>query len=48
MIVQADNVWKKFGRFSALQGLSFSVPEGKMTAAMLTITAAPRSRSARR
>jgi ABC-2 type transport system ATP-binding protein len=28
MIVQADNVWKKFGRFGALQGLSFSVPEG--------------------
>jgi ABC-2 type transport system ATP-binding protein len=28
MIVQADTVWKKFGRFDALQGLSFSVPEG--------------------
>jgi ABC-2 type transport system ATP-binding protein len=28
MIVHADNVWKRFGRFTALKGLSFSVPEG--------------------
>ncbi len=28
MIVRADNLWKRFGRFDALQGLSFSVPEG--------------------
>jgi ABC-2 type transport system ATP-binding protein len=28
MIVQAEDVWKRFGRFNALQGLSFSVPEG--------------------
>ncbi|HZF27568.1 MAG TPA: ABC transporter ATP-binding protein [Gammaproteobacteria bacterium] len=28
MIVHADNVFKKFGRFDALRGLSFSVPEG--------------------
>lgn len=28
MIVQADNVWKRFGRFDALRGLSFGVPEG--------------------
>jgi ABC-2 type transport system ATP-binding protein len=28
MIVRADNLWKRFGRVSALQGLSFSVPEG--------------------
>ena len=28
MIIQTDNVWKKFGRFEALQGLSIAVPEG--------------------
>src|SRR6478736_6874545 len=28
MIVQADNVWRRFGRFDALRGLSFTVPEG--------------------
>ena len=28
MIVQTDNVWKKYGRFDALEGLSISVPEG--------------------
>src|SRR6478752_2887261 len=28
MIVQADNVWKRFGRFDALRGLTFGVPEG--------------------
>ena len=28
MIIQTDNVWKKYGRFDALQGLSISVPEG--------------------
>jgi ABC-2 type transport system ATP-binding protein len=27
-MVQAENLWKKFGRNDALQGLSFSVPEG--------------------
>lgn len=27
-MIQADNLWKKFGRHDALQGLSFSVPEG--------------------
>ncbi len=27
-MIQANNLWKKFGRFDALQGLSFSVPEG--------------------
>ncbi len=26
-MIQARNVWKKFGRFEALQGLSFTVPE---------------------
>lgn len=28
MIVQTDNLWKKFGRFGALQGLTLKVPEG--------------------
>ena len=28
MIVRADGIWKRFGQFAALQGLSFSVPEG--------------------
>ena len=32
MVVQADNVWKQFGRFDALQGISFSVPEGSIFA----------------
>src|SRR6202035_5202623 len=27
-VIRADNLWKKFGRHEALQGLSFSVPEG--------------------
>jgi len=27
-MIRADNLWKKFGRHDALQGLSFSVPEG--------------------
>lgn len=27
-MIRVDNVWKKFGRHEALQGLSFSVPEG--------------------
>ena len=28
MIIQTDNVWKKYGRFDALRGLSIAVPEG--------------------
>jgi ABC-2 type transport system ATP-binding protein len=28
MIIRTDNVWKKYGRFDALQGLSIAVPEG--------------------
>jgi len=28
VIIQTDNVWKKYGRFDALQGLSIAVPEG--------------------
>ena len=28
MIIETDNVWKKYGRFDALQGLSLAVPEG--------------------
>jgi ABC-2 type transport system ATP-binding protein len=28
MIIQTDDVWKKYGRFEALQGLSIAVPEG--------------------
>lgn len=28
MIIETDNVWKKYGRFDALQGLSIAVPEG--------------------
>jgi ABC-2 type transport system ATP-binding protein len=28
VIIQTDNVWKKYGRFDALQGLSITVPEG--------------------
>jgi ABC-2 type transport system ATP-binding protein len=27
-MIEVRNLWKKFGRFEALQGLSFSVPEG--------------------
>jgi ABC-2 type transport system ATP-binding protein len=27
-MIQANNLWKKFGRHDALQGLSFTVPEG--------------------
>lgn len=27
-MIRADNLWKKFGRCDALQGLSFEVPEG--------------------
>jgi len=32
MIVHLDNIWKKYGRFDALRGLSFSVPEGSVFA----------------
>jgi ABC-2 type transport system ATP-binding protein len=32
MIVHLKNVWKKYGRFDALRGLSFSVPEGSVFA----------------
>src|SRR6185295_12791719 len=32
MIVQVDNVWKRFGRLDALRGLSFSVQEGSVFA----------------
>lgn len=28
MVIRAQNIWKKFGRFEALQGLSFNVPQG--------------------
>ncbi len=28
MIIQTDNVWKTYGRFDALRGLSITVPEG--------------------
>jgi ABC-2 type transport system ATP-binding protein len=28
MIIETDNVWKKYGRFDALQGLNIAVPEG--------------------
>lgn len=28
MIIQTDNLWKKFGRFGALRGLTLKVPEG--------------------
>src|ERR1700733_7781851 len=28
MIIQTDNVWKSYGRFDALRGLSIAVPEG--------------------
>jgi ABC-2 type transport system ATP-binding protein len=28
MIIEIDNVWKRFGRFHALRGLSLTVPEG--------------------
>ena len=27
-MIAVRDLWKKFGRFEALQGLSFSVPEG--------------------
>ena len=32
MIVHADNLWKRFGRVEALQGLSFAVPAGSLFA----------------
>ncbi len=32
MIVQLENIWKRYGRFDALRGLSFSVPEGSVFA----------------
>jgi len=32
MIVHLENIWKKYGRFDALRGLSFSVPEGSVFA----------------
>lgn len=28
MIIQTDNLWKKYGRFGALRGLTLNVPEG--------------------
>jgi ABC-type Na+ transport system ATPase subunit NatA len=28
VIIQTDNIWKKYGRFDALRGLSIAVPEG--------------------
>jgi ABC-2 type transport system ATP-binding protein len=28
LIIQTDNVWKRYGRFDALEGLSIAVPEG--------------------
>lgn len=28
MIIQTDNLWKKYGRFDALRGLSIAVPKG--------------------
>jgi ABC-2 type transport system ATP-binding protein len=28
MIIQTDNLWKRFGRFDALRGLTLNVPEG--------------------
>lgn len=31
-MIRVNNVWKKFGRHEALQGLSFSVPEGSALA----------------
>ena len=27
-MIQANNLWKKFGRHDALRGLSFTVPQG--------------------
>jgi ABC-2 type transport system ATP-binding protein len=27
-MIQANNLWKKFGRHEALRGLAFTVPEG--------------------
>src|ERR1700733_3841002 len=32
MIVRLENIWKTYGRFDALKGLSFSVPEGSVFA----------------
>ena len=28
MTIEVKDLWKRFGKFEALQGLSFSVPEG--------------------
>jgi ABC-2 type transport system ATP-binding protein len=27
-MIRVENLWKKFGRFDALRGFSFDVPEG--------------------
>lgn len=32
MVVHLENIWKQYGPFDALQGLSFSVPEGSVFA----------------
>ena len=32
MIVQANDLWKSYGDFGAVQGVSFSVPEGSIFA----------------
>lgn len=36
MIVQTENLWKKFGRFGALRGLTLKVPEGSAFALLGT------------
>ena len=28
MIVKVDDLWKRYGRFDALRGLEFGIPEG--------------------
>jgi ABC-type multidrug transport system ATPase subunit len=32
MIVQANDLWKSYGHFAAVQGVSFAVPEGSIFA----------------
>ena len=32
MMVEIDNVWKRFGHFEALEGMTLAVPEGSIFA----------------
>ena len=47
MIIKTDNVWKKYGRFDALEGLSIAVPEGS-TFALIGANGAGKSTTIKR